>query len=129
MSGYSGTPLAKKLGIKDNFRIYLKNPPGNYLSLVNPLPDNVCILRRLSKDLDLVHFFSHSKRELTVEIPRQLDKIQPNGMIWVSWPEEIRQSANRYNRRCDPRNRSAFRTCGCQSVCSGRYLVWSEMRD
>ena len=84
-AGYSGTPLAKKLGYKPGFRVLLDNAPGNYAELVQPLPDDVCYV---DKDLDLVHLFTDSKKELAAKIKRHVRKIKPDGMIWVSWPKK-----------------------------------------
>ncbi|WP_420644475.1 DUF3052 domain-containing protein [Candidatus Leptofilum sp.] len=56
--------------------MYAKNPPQNYLALIAPLPEKVTILSRLSTELDMIHFFTKSKKELV------------NGMIWVSWPKK-----------------------------------------
>jgi hypothetical protein len=64
MSGYSGTPLAKKLGIKEGFRILSRNAPENYESLLALLPDGVHLSTNASKDSQMVHFFAQSRREL-----------------------------------------------------------------
>ena len=88
MAGYSGTPLVKKLGIKENFRIYVRNTPDNYLDLIEPLPQNVTLTKRIFGEIDMVHFFTKSKRELISEIPKQLGKIKQNGAIWISWPKK-----------------------------------------
>lgn len=88
MVGYSGTPLVKKLGIKANFRLYAKNPPENYAGLIAPLPENVKILRRLTRDLDMIHFFTKSRAELAANMPIYMKRIKQDGMIWVSWPKK-----------------------------------------
>ncbi|MAT97503.1 MAG: DUF3052 domain-containing protein [Anaerolineaceae bacterium] len=88
MAGYSGTPLVKKLGIKSGFRLYAKNPPNNYLALIAPLPDGVQILRRLSDELDMIHFFTTSRAELADNIETFMKRIKQDGMIWVSWPKK-----------------------------------------
>jgi len=63
MTGYSDTPLVKKLGIQSGFRIFLENAPPTYLKWVAPLPENVQVLSRLSADIDLMHIFSTSKSQ------------------------------------------------------------------
>jgi hypothetical protein len=88
MAGYSGTPLVKKLGIKPGFRLYAKNPPENYEELIAPLPDGAQILRRLSDELDMIHFFTTSRAELAANIETFMDHIKPDGMIWISWPKK-----------------------------------------
>ena len=88
MAGYSGTPLVKKLGIKEGFKIYIKNPPSNYVELISPMPDGVKIIRRLSTELDMIHFFTKSKSELAANIENFMHRIKQDGMIWISWPKK-----------------------------------------
>ena len=88
MAGYSGTPLVKKLGIKTNFRLFAKNPPENYANLIAPLPENVKTLRRLTRDLDMIHLFVTSRAELAANMPIYMNYIKQDGMIWVSWPKK-----------------------------------------
>lgn len=88
MTGYSGTPLVKKLGIKPGFRLYAKNPPANYEELIAPLPEKVKILRRLANELDMIHFFTTNRAELAASIETFMERIKQDGMIWVSWPKK-----------------------------------------
>lgn len=87
-AGYSGTPLAKKLGIKPGYRIYAKNPPSNYLELIAPLPEDVSILKKTKTKVDLIHFFTKSEAELRKNIVDYSKQIKQDGMIWVSWPKK-----------------------------------------
>ena len=88
MAGYSATPLVKKLGIKPGFRLYAKNPPENYWELIAPLPDDVQILHCLTRNLDMIHFFTNSRAELAANIETQMKRIRQDGMIWISWPKK-----------------------------------------
>ena len=88
MAGYSATPLAKKLGIKEGSRIFLAGAPGDYRKLVAPLPDGVVTAARMSGDVDLVHVFSTQKSHLRKTLHACLAKLKQNGMIWVSWPKK-----------------------------------------
>ena len=88
MIGYSGTPLPKKLGIKTGFRLYVKNSPANYEELISPMPEDVQLMRRLSRELDMIHFFTKSQTELTANIEKFMARIKQDGMIWVSWPKK-----------------------------------------
>lgn len=85
MAGYSGTPLAKKLGIKDNFRIALINAPRNFSKTLGPLPSTVKVSNRLSSELDLILFFVDSERTLAKEFADLATKLTTNGMIWIAW--------------------------------------------
>ena len=88
MPGYSGTPLATKLGIKARMIIRVFNAPGDYAALVDPLPDGVVISSRAAKELDLVHIFTKSRSELLELLMTYQTKIKQNGVIWVSWPKK-----------------------------------------
>jgi len=82
--GYSGTPLAKKLGYQPGLRVFLDNAPANYLDLLAPLPDDVTFLSGPDKDLDLVHIFTDSAKTLAGKLKRYLKQIKSNDVIWVS---------------------------------------------
>jgi hypothetical protein len=88
VAGYSGTPLAKKLGIKAGSTIHTVHAPTNYAALVDPLPENVTLVQRPKPDLDLVHLFTKTRSELVELLDRYKTKIKPAGAIWVSWPKK-----------------------------------------
>ncbi len=83
MSGYSGTPLIKKLGIKKGYLIKLVDPPENYLELLGDLPEDVDDTS--ATDLDFVHIFTNQFDTLEQSLVYYKDRIKKNGMIWVSW--------------------------------------------
>lgn len=85
-AGYSGTPLSKKLGIKDGFRICLIGAPDNYFSLVQPLPGGVSTEdAEVAREVDLAHLFTNSRDELFAELTNLKRVIRQDGSIWVSW--------------------------------------------
>lgn len=84
-AGYSGTPLAKKLGIKEGFTILPIDAPDNYRDLIEPLPANVQIARKISRDLDFIHFFTNSRDDLFRGLAEYRNLIKQDGTIWVSW--------------------------------------------
>jgi hypothetical protein len=89
MAGYSGTPLAKKLGFKEGFRAGFVNPPKGFDKDLGNLPANVEICREpLSKPLDLIVFFADSQQLLKREFPRLAQKLAGNGMLWIAWPKK-----------------------------------------
>ncbi len=87
-AGYSGTPLAKKLGFKAGMRVFLDNPPANYVDLVAPLPDDFAFVESMSSQPDMIHFFANDLKHLTKKLTSYVKKIQSNGVIWVSWPKK-----------------------------------------
>ncbi|MCB1306329.1 MAG: DUF3052 family protein [Leptospiraceae bacterium] len=88
MAGYSGTPLVKKLGIKPDHAIVVRNCPMDYRDLVPNIPETVSIGKHWRKGLDFTHIFSKKRKELESSIAQALKYISPNGMIWVSWPKK-----------------------------------------
>ena len=87
-AGYSGTPLAKKLGYQAGFRVFVENAPATYRASLDPLPDDITFLDEPADDLDLVHLFSDSAKELAAKLKRYLKKLKAAGMLWVSWPKK-----------------------------------------
>ena len=88
MAGYSGTPLAKKLGIKPGTCLRAINAPADYAALLAPLPENVTLARTDANEHDLVHLFTKTRSELIKLIDRYKTKIKQDGAIWVSWPKK-----------------------------------------
>ena len=87
-AGYSGTPLAKKLGIKGDFHVDLINAPEYYLYLFTDLPANLYFENDKDSKVDLIHFFTKSREEYKSILPQLKTRIKPNGSIWVSWPKK-----------------------------------------
>ena len=85
--GYSGRPLAQKLGIRPGSRILLEGAPPNYAAMVAPLPDGVRFVRNAKEPADLIHFFTTRAAELAKKLPRLRRRIEEDGAIWVSWPK------------------------------------------
>ena len=87
-AGYSGTPLAKKLGIKPGFKITLINAPEHYLGLFTDMPPDVVFVSDENALKDLIHLFVKDKAEYMATLPRIKSQIVQNGSIWVSWPKK-----------------------------------------
>lgn len=85
--GYSGTPLAQKLGIREGAVITAVNAPRNYRALLTPLPSGARIAARISRNPDFVHIFSKARSDLTKQLQRLRKTLVQDGVIWVSWPK------------------------------------------
>ncbi len=92
-AGYSGTPLAKKLGIKEGSKVRLVNQPAYYLKLFTDLPEQVQFLTDKKSSKDLVHYFTKEKKNLLKDITALRNEIFPDGMIWISWPKKASKIA------------------------------------
>ncbi len=93
-AGYSGTPLAKKLGIKAGFRVRITAAPPDYANLVAPLPTGVSLAPNLKPPVDIWHLFARSRAELEARLPECVDAIRPAGTLWVSWPKKASRIAS-----------------------------------
>jgi len=87
-AGYSGTPLSKKLGLKAGQRVSAPGAPPNYRKLLAPLPEGIEFQARVTRNTDLVHFFTTSKAELAKKLVAWLKVLGPDAVIWVSWPKK-----------------------------------------
>jgi hypothetical protein len=88
MAGYSGTSLAKKLGIKAGAKLMLINAPDYYLELFTDMPADVYFTDVVSIENDVIHFFSKSADEYRAKLPELMKQIKQEGMIWISWPKK-----------------------------------------
>ena len=87
-SGYSSTPLAKKLGIKENFSIKLVNEPEHYFRLLADLPTEYKLVKDSKTKVDFIHYFTTESTKLLNDLPKLKQQLLANGMIWVSWPKK-----------------------------------------
>lgn len=88
MAGYSGTPLADKLGIKAGMSLYASHAPSAYTSIVRPLPDGVTLVARATRTTDMVHVFASRAAELDAALKRYRRTLGPTAVVWVSWPKK-----------------------------------------
>ena len=89
MAGYSATPLTKKLGIKEGFRVGLVNAPKGFQKELGALPRDVkTFVTNLTKPLDLILFFVDRELALGTTFPLLAEKLTANGMLWIAWPKK-----------------------------------------
>ena len=87
-AGYSGTPLAKKLGIKEGHTIVLVRAPTGFDRLLEGLPEGVALRSRLQGRADVVVSFHTERADLEARLPKILDVMDRNGGWWVAWPKK-----------------------------------------
>jgi len=85
MAGYSGTPLPKKLGIKENFRTTLVEMPAN---VRKELKSALATCKEETSALDFAMIFVAKRAELKKQFPKVAKQLAPAGMLWVSWPKK-----------------------------------------
>jgi len=87
-AGYSGTPLAKKLGIGANARVCTKNAPEKYILLLEPLPSGVSFHLRPTESTDVVHVFVDRKPALSKVLAELRKILRGDAIVWISWPKK-----------------------------------------
>jgi hypothetical protein len=86
--GYSGTPLAGKLGFKPGMAVHVAREPQGYRDWVAPLPGGVRFLPQLSAEVRLVHLFAEERRQLHAALQHCRELLAPDAVVWVSWPKK-----------------------------------------
>ena len=87
MAGYSGTPLAKKLGIKDDCRVALLHVPNEVRSELQAALAKCRIVKHAAGPLNFIFLFAKSVAELERQLPAASQAMTPDGMLWISWPK------------------------------------------
>ncbi len=87
MAGYSGKPLAQKLGLKSGGTIAVLDPPGNYRELLAPLPDGLRFCE-VKDHPDVIHCFCTERSRLTKTLPSLRRKMRDDAALWISWPKK-----------------------------------------
>jgi hypothetical protein len=88
MTGYSGTPLAQKLGIKAGQKVVTINAPVHYSKLLAPLPEAVSFARKATAGAGFLHLFISERKALEKELKRLRKLLADTGVLWVSWPKK-----------------------------------------
>ena len=83
--GYSGTPLATKLGVKDGHVVLLDRLPDE---VDLGLPPGAAVVRRLRADLDVSVTFHRRAAALADRLPQLFERTVTDGMVWVAWPKK-----------------------------------------
>lgn len=87
-AGYSGTPLARKLGIKEGSRVLVLGAPEGYESMLAPLPPGVTFVTQATRDVDLAQVFVTRRAELEQQLAALRRQLRVDAAVWVSWPKK-----------------------------------------
>jgi hypothetical protein len=127
-AGYSGTPLAKKLGYASGMTVFLDGAPDNYRELVDPLPEGVEFLVKPKKGVAFVHLFTTSAKDLAKKLTAFRKSIAPDGVVWVSWPKKAARvptdiTEDAIREVCLPLGFVDVKVCAVDTAWSGLKLV------
>jgi hypothetical protein len=87
-SGYSGTPLAKKLSLKDGMRVWFDRMPGSVFAEIAAEGFQLQLLDAPAAPIDAVHVFVTSRDDLAAKLRELLPSLDRSGFVWVSWPKK-----------------------------------------
>jgi hypothetical protein len=85
-AGYSGTPLPKKLGIKEGFAVALIASPDGFERLLEPLPPGGTFRSR-AEEAEVTIFFTTARSALAARIDELAAAIRPDRALWIAWPK------------------------------------------
>jgi hypothetical protein len=125
-SGYSGTPLAKKLSLKDDMRVWWDEVPD---SVRDEIAVEGLLLQRLASPeapIDAAHIFVTRRGELEAKLHQLMPLLGHGGFIWVSWPKKASKVPDRHHRRRDPRRLPADGAGRREGLRGRRDLVRSQ---
>ncbi len=87
-AGYSGTPLPRKLGIREKTRLTILHAPGGFKETLGPLPPGVVTMGKITGQADVVVLFLKAFKTLESEFTRAAAMLPPaGGMLWIAWPK------------------------------------------
>jgi hypothetical protein len=90
---YSGTPLPKKLGIRERSRVLVVNPPAGFEGSLSPMPDGATLVKKAAKPLDVAVVFATERAELLRWFDRIVSALDTTGRLWVAWPKKASKVA------------------------------------
>ena len=88
MAGYSGTPLAKKLGLESPLKLLCINAPRDYKSWLGDLPKGVSLITEASQPVEAAHVFAADRMFLDATLSKLRNELRQDGFVWVSWPKK-----------------------------------------
>jgi hypothetical protein len=87
-AGYSGTPLAKKLGIVDGMRVHVGNAPAGYVTWLAPLPPGIEFVAIDAEAIGLFHLFHVQRAALEADLGALRSRVARGEPVWISWPKK-----------------------------------------
>lgn len=127
-AGYSGTPLAKKLGIKTSSRVFLVGAPEGFFALLDPLPAGVAFEHAAGPQVDIAHVFVTQRLELDRQLSALRATMRDDAVVWVSWPKKAAKVAtditeDTIRELALPRGYVDIKVCAVSEVWSALKLV------
>ena len=87
-AGYSGTPLAKKLGLRDGLRVWFDAMPASVQDEIGEYALELRMVADPAEGVDVAHVFVTERAQLEQLLAVLRHQIAPDGQVWVSWPKK-----------------------------------------
>lgn len=87
MAGYSGTPLPKKLGVKEGHHVALVSAPKGFTEVLGPVPAKVVKGLKGAEPFDVIVWFVKERAALEAGFAETKARLDPSGGLWVAWPK------------------------------------------
>ncbi len=130
-SGYSGTPLARKLGIRAGAAVALIGAPDGFEALLAPLPEGVRLRRQARAPLDVISFFATERREVEQRYAQLAARLVPDGALWLHWPKRTSRvptdvTEDVLREVILPSGLVDTKVCAVDEIWSGLRFVWRK---
>jgi hypothetical protein len=127
-AGYSGTPLAKKLSLKDGMRVWWDRMPDGVRAEIEAEGLQFYLLDKPEAPVDVAHVFVTERATLEAKLKQLLPLLSPAGMIWVSWPKKASKVPTNITEDvirdvCLPMGLVDIKVCAVDATWSGLKLV------
>jgi len=131
-SGYSGTPLAKKLSLKDGMRVWWDGMPDSVRDEIGP--QSLQLLDCPEAPIDAAHIFVTERSDLEAKLRQLMPLLAPPGFIWVSWPKKTSKvptdiTEDTIREVCLPMGLVDVKVCAVDDTWSGlKLMIRKELR-
>ena len=127
-TGYSGTPLAKKLSLRDGMRVWFDAMPESVADEIDEYALELTFVADPAQGIDAAHVFVTERGALAARLQALRHQIAPDGQIWVSWPKKAAKvptdiSEDTIRELCLPLGLVDTKVCAVNDVWSGLKLV------
>lgn len=127
-SGYSATPLVKKLTLRDRMRVWFEAMPEHVIDEIDEYALELFFVADPSEGIDAAHIFVTERADLEAKLKSLRHQIAPDGQIWVSWPKQAANmptdiTEDAIREVCLPLGLVDTKVCAIDAVWSGLKLV------
>ena len=131
-AGYSGTPLAKKLGVREGFVVATARAPDHFSALVAPLPAGAGLRSGLDWDYDVGVLFTVEREQLQDELRGAAERMGRGG-LWIAWPKRASKvptdvTEDVVRELALPMGLVDVKVCAIDETWSGLRLYWRKVR-